>query len=241
MSTSTHRPASSALGLGWRLLAWPIAWAGWLVVRALAATWRFEPVAGRAEVEALLREPRPVLLCAWHRSLLPICAWVLSGPLRGRLPVTFLVSRSRDGELVSRLLRLWGARVVRGSSSRGGREALRALYRAVRREGSSVLALPDGPRGPERRFKPGTLVLAQTTGAPVLPLACRVSSCWRLRSWDRLIVPKPFARVRVAVGVAHAVPRELGSEGQAAELGRLEGLLDALEAGLGGEAGREPS
>jgi len=216
----------------WRLAAWPIALLGWLIVRGLAATWRMRIVQGEEHAEAVLRDGGPALLCGWHAGLYPLAAWALSAPVRRSLSTTFLVSRSRDGELVARVLRLWGARVVRGSSSAGGREALRALHRAMRKEQASVLAMPDGPRGPERVFKPGTFVLAQVAGAQVLPLACRVSSSWRLRSWDRLIVPKPFARVDLAVGEPRTPPRDLDAVGQEEALRDLEVRLESLEAGL---------
>lgn len=223
---------TTQLPLAWRLLAWPIGLLGWLIVRGLAATWRLRIAVGAEHAQALLREDGPFLLFAWHAGLYPIATWVLSPPVRRRLAPTLLVSLSRDGELVARALQFWGARVVRGSSSRGGREALRTLHRAMRKEGVSVLAMPDGPRGPERVFKPGTFVLAQVAGAPVVPLACRVSSAWRLRSWDRLLVPKPFARVDLAVGEPIPLPRELDAEEQAERLRELEGRLDELESEL---------
>jgi lysophospholipid acyltransferase (LPLAT)-like uncharacterized protein len=220
---------TSGLPLAWRLAAWPLAVLGYLLVRGLAATWRFEVVGGREHLEALIGRPRPVLPCGWHHELLPLCAWILEGPLRGALKPTFLISRSRDGELVSRVLRLWGGATVRGSSSRGGREALRALERAVRRDAASPVMLPDGPRGPARRFKPGALVLARVTRAPILGLGCSPSGAWRLRSWDRLLVPWPFARIRVVVGEPVEPPREMTPAEQDAALARVERLLDDAE------------
>ena len=221
-----------ALPWAWRLAAWPIAFLGWVVIRGLAATWRFRIVAGAEHVEALLREGGPALFCGWHSGLYPIGAWTLTPRIRRGMNMTYLLSRSRDGELAARVQRFWGGRVVRGSSSLGGREALRVLNRAMRREQASVLVMPDGPKGPAREFKAGAFVLAQVAGAPVVPIACRPSSAWRLRSWDRLLVPKPFCRVDLAFGEPEIPARELGPEGQEAALRCLELRLDELERSL---------
>jgi lysophospholipid acyltransferase (LPLAT)-like uncharacterized protein len=227
-STTTGAP----LPWAWRLAAWPIAILGWAVVRGLVATWRFRIVEGEEHAEAALAAGEPVLFCAWHAWLYPIGSWTLKARVRRRLRTTFLVSRSRDGELAARIQRFWGGRVVRGSSSRGGREALRALHRALRRDGVSVFVAPDGPRGPERVFKAGSLVLSQVSGAPIIPIACRVSSFRRLRSWDRLVVPMPFARVELAFGAPFSPPREMDADEQGAALRRLEERLSDLEQGL---------
>jgi lysophospholipid acyltransferase (LPLAT)-like uncharacterized protein len=218
--------AGTALGLGWRLVAWPAVLVTHAIVWALAATWRFQVTAGQDVVDDLRKRPRPVLVCAWHESLYPACAWLLRGPLGRALRLGLLVSHSRDGELVSRLLGLWGAHVVRGSSSLGGRAGLQALYRAVRRDGVSPLALPDGPRGPARRSKPGALVLAISARVPVVPLAFRVDRAWRLRSWDRILMPKPFARIGVLVGRPREVPDLLDPAHEAHEVRLLDARLD---------------
>lgn len=238
MSGGPPEASRPSLPLTWRLVAWPIASIAWLTVRLLAATWRYEVATGAPAALELARRGGPVLLCGWHQSLLPLSAWLLNGPLRvGHVP-TFLVSRSRDGELVSRLLRLWGARTVRGSSSRGGAEGLRALHRAIRKERASVVTLADGPRGPERQFKPGTLVLAQVNAAPLIPLACLASSAWQLGSWDRLLVPKPFARIRIALGPPVEVDRELDEAGRATLAVAMAELLNGLERDLRAAAAR---
>jgi hypothetical protein len=91
-------------------------------------------------------------------------------------------------------------RVVRGSSSRGGAQALRDLARLVRRDGAEVFLVPDGPRGPRGRAQPGAVLLAKLTGAPVVPIGLGASRKSILGSWDRFEVPHPFARVAVVLG-----------------------------------------
>lgn len=198
------------------------------IVRSLAATWRLEIVAGREIVADLLENPRPVILSFWHNRSLLALRYVDRELIRRGVDLTLLASQSRDGELVVRFARGWRMRVVRGSSTRGGREALRLLYRAIVQHRSSPVMTPDGPKGPLYQFKLGVAVLAQMTQAPLLPLGLAANRFWRLRSWDRLIVPKPFARLALVVGALQEVPRELGGEALEAERQRLEAVHDKL-------------
>ena len=172
-------------------------------VTALAprlASWAL-PLLGRtlrvrreeAPVAELWASGTPVIYVVWHARLLMLPYLYRDRGLR------VLISLSRDGEMIARLVRRFGFVVVRGSSSRGGAEGLRALARALR-EGHSVIVVPDGPRGPSETVKPGVVALARLTGAPVVPMALGASSEWRLRSWDGFRVPKPFARCVVRFG-----------------------------------------
>jgi len=154
--------------------------------------------------------------------------WILTRLHRRGLRVSVLASLSRDGELVARLARRLGLHCVRGSASRGGREAVRALYKAMRTAGTSPIVIPDGPRGPKGVFKVGGAVLAQMAEAPILPLAFAPVRAVRLRSWDRLLVPLPLTRVAVVVGAPEALPRALPSEALESERARLEAVLDAV-------------
>lgn len=189
---------------------------------------------GGERFREVVRSRRPTILVAWHHQLFLVC-WLIwkEAVLRG-LPVVVLISRSRDGTLGTEVGRLLRARVVRGSTSRGGGPALRQLTRALA-AGSTVLVIPDGPRGPARECKPGVVALGELAGVPVLPLALSVDRGWRLRSWDRMVVPKPFARVRVEVGEERLLGRldEAGREparlALAGELDRLSAVATAWE------------
>jgi len=172
-----------------------IAWAariGAILIRALGWTWRI-----RASNEDVFRRQRaagrPVIFVLWHGQLLPLLYHH-----RGE-GVAVLISEHGDGEIVARIAISLGYRTIRGSTSRGASRALIGLSRAVG-EGHDLAITPDGPRGPARSFAPGALVVAQRTGAPMVPVAVSASRGWRLRSWDSFLVPKPFARVHVAYG-----------------------------------------
>ena len=130
-----------------------------------------------------------------------------------------LASRSRDGELVARWATRFGLGVVRGSSSRGGAEALRELT-AVLRAGEDVAIVPDGPRGPRECLQPGVVVLAALTGAPVVPFGFAARPARRLASWDRFMVPLPFARAAAVFGKPCVIARDADRETARADLER---------------------
>jgi lysophospholipid acyltransferase (LPLAT)-like uncharacterized protein len=118
---------------------------------------------------------------------------------------TILVSHSKDGEFVSRVLQCFGAHVTRGSSSRGGAQALREIVRKVR-GGYHAALTPDGPRGPRYHVQPGIVAVAQKTGAAIVPVT--YSARWKkvFRSWDAFLIPLPFSRIVVIYGQPIYVP-----------------------------------
>ncbi len=164
-----------------------------LALRALGATWRLECVGS-------LPARSPFVLVGWHRGLF-VGLFVLRS--RG---LWIPLSLSRDGDLGAHALRRLGyARPPRGSSSRGGSIVLREMIRRVRR-GESGAVLPDGPRGPAFEPKPGVLALSAATGVPLVPVGVAAVPAGRLTSWDRAVVPLPFARVGVVYGTPFQVP-----------------------------------
>ena len=145
---------------------------------------------------ALVRE-QPVIFAIWHNRLLmlppPFDRWF---PTRQSIG---LISASRDGDLVSLLIERSGYGTIRGSTSRKGVIALRQLVEALA-AGSNVLFTPDGPRGPVYEVSPGVIFVAQKSGAPIVPIHVEYSSSWRLKSWDRFCVPRPFSKMRFILG-----------------------------------------
>jgi len=113
-----------------------------------------------------------------------------------------LISASRDGELLADAIKRFDYDVVRGSSSRLGASAILQLTEVLA-SGRDVVITPDGPRGPVYELGPGIIFLAQKSEAAVVPFNMEYSSYWRLKSWDRFIVPRPFSKVRVIIGQPH--------------------------------------
>ncbi len=132
------------------------------------------------------------VITLWHESFFPVI-----GTYR-HWKVTALASQHRDGRLAARILRTFGYGVVYGSSTRGGKPALDMLTRVLAR-GGVVAITPDGPRGPRRVFKPGALALCRRTRAQLYLLGVAAKPARRLKSWDRFLVPLPFARCRIRV------------------------------------------
>jgi lysophospholipid acyltransferase (LPLAT)-like uncharacterized protein len=190
-----------------------------VAVRALGATLRVTEV-GVETLQPRWAAGQPVIYAVWHGRILMV-PWLTARlrRTRGARAVRVLASRSRDGELVARWVARFGLTVVRGSSSRGGTGALRALAASVR-AGEDVAVVPDGPRGPRERLQPGLVVLASLTGAPVVPLAFAARPARCLASWDRFLVPLPFARAAVVFGKAATVPRDADRETARADLER---------------------
>lgn len=194
--------------------------AGSALLRVVGRTFRFR-VEGAEAFRELRRQGRPVIFAFWHSRILPL-AYLHRGE-----GVVVLVSRHADGEYITRVVSRLGFGVARGSSTRGGARGLRELVRHLR-SGGDVAITPDGPRGPARRFKAGALLAAQLTEAPVVPVAAGSPSAWRLGSWDRFLIPGPFARFRVRYGTPHFVPRELGDGSLETHARILEDALNRL-------------
>lgn len=138
-----------------------------------------------------------------------------------------LISGSRDGDLLTDAIDRFGFDVVRGSSSRMGASALLQLTNILT-SGRDVVITPDGPRGPVYELGPGIIFLAQKSGTAVLPMNLEYSNCWRLKSWDGFIVPRPFAKVRVLIGEPHHVRLTSTADEFEAERLRLQTTMMSL-------------
>ena len=163
------------------------------VVSLLARTWRFEFAGSYQDWRSLADGNKPYVLLAWHDAMLPLL-W--HHRKRG---MTIVVSEARDGRYLAAYARRLGFREARGSSSRGGVRAFRGAVRALK-EGGSAAFTPDGPRGPRREFKGGGVLAALLAKVPVVSVHAHAQRAWRLKSWDRMLIPKPFAKVRIAYG-----------------------------------------
>lgn len=124
---------------------------------------------------------------------------IVPGYVLRNLGVHALVSQHRDGGYLADIMALFGLGTVRGSSTRGGARAMISLAK-IARKGHSLMITPDGPRGPRHVAQPGAIFLAKKTGFPIIPIAVNISNYWELPSWDRFVLPKPFARITFTYG-----------------------------------------
>jgi lysophospholipid acyltransferase (LPLAT)-like uncharacterized protein len=200
-----------------RRIRW-IARVGAVAVRLLGWTWRVRFI--NPEIADELRARRqPFVYILWHGELLPLL-WT-----HRHRQIAVIISEHSDGEMIARVAQSLGFRTVRGSTSRGAARALLSASREV--DAGHCLAITvDGPRGPAHEVAPGALIISQRTSAPMLPTAASASRAWRLRSWDRFMIPKPFARVRVAYGEPLVMTQDSARE--AAE--HVRAVADAIEA-----------
>lgn len=129
----------------------------------------------------------------------------------GSRHVTVMISRSRDGEYAARVARWLGFRDVRGSSTRGGGRALKEIIGRMR-QGEIGGMLADGPQGPPRKAKAGSVIMARDAGVPLVPVLWGADRCWTFNSWDRYLVPKPFARVAILYEEPILVPPDAEGE-----------------------------
>jgi len=184
---------------------------------ALARTWRYT-VVNEAALKRLRADGRPFIFSLWHGHLLPLL-WH-----HRQSRVAILISEHRDGELIARTAQWLGYNLIRGSTTRGAERALLSLVRELK-SGREIAITPDGPRGPARKFAPGALIAAHRSQAPILPVAASADRAWRLGSWDRFVIPKPFARITVAYGEP-AMIESTSARAAANEGPRLEALMN---------------
>ena len=206
---------------GWRA-RWLIAF-GFHLLQLWARTLRFEVNDGAGIVGRPVKEN--YIGALWHNRLL-IFPFVLRRFFSKRRGAA-LISASRDGDLLTDAIKRFGFDVVRGSSSRLGASAILQLTNILASGGDAVIT-PDGPRGPAYELGPGIIFLAQKSGAAVLPMNMEYSSCWRLKSWDQFIVPRPFAKVRVLIGQPHRVRSTMTGEEFESERLRLQNAMMSL-------------
>jgi len=172
----------------------------------------------------------PFVYTLWHgRMVLCILAHLHEG-------IVTMASRSKDGEIIARWLVRNGYIPARGSTGKGGRAALQDMIDCVRAGHPAALTV-DGPKGPPRVAQPGILRLARETGAWILPFTGAATRPWFLKSWDRYLVPKPFARCVVGYGEPFPVPAEMP---EAEALAKIASGVDAITREVDAEVGVSP-
>jgi len=194
---------------------------GYRLVAALASTFRWR-TDGLEHLDAIARDGRSPIFAFWHGRILPATYF-----FRHRA-IVVITSENFDGEWIAGIIERFGYGTARGSTSRGARRALLQLTREMA-AGRPAAFTVDGPRGPARVAQSGAVWLAKATGNPVLPFHIESDRYWSLRSWDRTQIPKPYARVALAMGEPLDVPRDTDDAGIESARRSLETRLHALE------------
>jgi lysophospholipid acyltransferase (LPLAT)-like uncharacterized protein len=196
-----------------------IVFAGYWFIRLLGPTLRVS-VSYEEGAQKTLDE-RPLVASFWHECMIPATY------LFRDMGIRVMSSFSYDGEYMGRIIRRFGFVAVKGSSSRNPIRALLGLRRALE-EGWTVAFTLDGPRGPRRKVKPGPAGLARSSGRPMTSFHAAVEKAWVLRSWDRMMIPKPFSRVLIRVGKLIPVPSDTSDEELERHSAELQASLDRI-------------
>jgi lysophospholipid acyltransferase (LPLAT)-like uncharacterized protein len=217
--SSSWRAQPVKLRNAWMIRVAAFACAG--VARAWLATVRVCVRSADGRVHPPHPDVERFIYAFWHESLL--------APAKMRTRVKVLISQSADGELIAQVCEHLGLGTIRGSSKRGGAQALLQLLREG--ENTHVAITPDGPGGPRRQLKTGIILLASLTGLPIVPVGVGFSRVWRLRSWDRFAIPRPFSTIAGVLGEPLVVPPDLDAAGIEQHRRRVEdALLTATDA-----------
>nr|WP_321398866.1 lysophospholipid acyltransferase family protein [uncultured Desulfobacter sp.] len=194
---------------------------GLFLVRLLSATYRTAIVDPDNE-QAILRAGGQLVYASWHQRFFPGITF-----FSRRKPIAIMISQSRDGEMAARAVHIMGWRAVRGSSSRGGGQALETIKNLIG-QGYKIGHIVDGPQGPFGTVKPGLIRIAQYADLPIVPVITSGQNLWVFHSWDRFMVPKPFSRVIIRFGSPIHVPQNLDSNGFEQMQARVAQTLNEL-------------
>jgi len=209
------------LRLQQRVLLHAAPWTAWLLLRSLCSTCRLE-VIDKQHFDRVQQKHGTIVAGFWHETL----AMALN--IYRKTGYYTLTSRSFDGELAARTCAAFGLEALRGSSSRGGTEALRSLIQASQNVPGIGFTL-DGPKGPRRVAKAGVAMLSAKTGVPILPNAIVAKPCWRMtRSWDQMAFPKPFGRIICAYAAPIPPPESTDPAALEATRKQVEDSLNEL-------------
>ncbi len=206
------------------------------IVSFLNATYRVEKRIGSDIADRIIADQGTAYVpCYWHSQHL-VLSWLMRDWIRRGFKAGFIVSASVDGEVPARLAGKFGAEVIRGSAANTGALVLRDAQQMMKR-GVSIVTTSDGPLGPAFEFKAGTVLMARIGGAPMVPIGYAADRAWVLKTWDRFMIPKPFAKVAIAVGEPIEVPRSLSPE-QTEELRlqmqtAIQSLIEESQAAVG--------
>lgn len=221
-SAQTTQPEGPRTFTPWQRVQILLAsWIGYLAVRVIGPSLSWE-IIGWENHEAARQMKKSLIFAFWHSEILP-ATWFWRK--RG---IVVMASQNFDGEYIARIIRMHGYGAARGSSSRRASRALVEMIRAVRKGSEAAFTL-DGPRGPRHVAKPGVVLLAKATGAPILCFHIVARKKWVLRkSWDQTEFPRPFCRTAIFIAPPITVSPEAGDIEQAAKLRQVQETLDAL-------------
>ena len=212
------KKGTDTVGFKW----WLIGWAGKLLINFLYLFSRIDTIGYEAVAEQI--RTRRFIFALWHSRIL------LLTYAHKKLNATAMVSNSADGEIVSKVLKRYGHKTIRGSTGKGGLRALMQQIDDMRTNLRPGVVTPDGPQGPRYKVQQGVILLAQKTGVPIIPVACNSKRRKVFNSWDRFILPFPWTEGVVAYGDPIHVPHDADERVIIAYMKELESELNRITA-----------
>lgn len=203
------------------LYRYVLPYGGLILVKLISGTYRFRIVDQQKE-KAILDNKKRLIYASWHQRFFPGITFFST-----RKPIAIIISKSLDGELIARAVDILGWYPVRGSSSRGGKQALEKIKELARDE-YKVGHIVDGPQGPFGIVKPGLIKIAMAADLPIVPTITSAQRKWVFNSWDKFMVPKPFSRIIIRFGDAIHIPPEMSEDEFEENRLRVEKVLKLL-------------
>lgn len=201
------------------------------MIRLIWKTCKVRQVIGQEHLQTLLDQGKPCIPCYWHQQQIFSIRYLLdTAQATPGFNLGYLISPSADGDIATNMFSNQGVHIIRGSATRGGAQALREIYIAIRKQGISPIVTPDGPTGPIYQCKPGVAMLAQLSGAPLLPMSYSGTRIWQLRSWDRFMLPMPFSSIVIGIGAPFHVDKTLAENNFAQACEQMNERLNTISA-----------
>ncbi len=190
------------------------------IMYILGRSCNIQKIVGKEHIDRVIRTGQPTIFCFWHNNIFFLSYYLYQFVFKKGIHLTVLISQSKDAEWISRIVEKWGGSSGRGSSTRGGADALRVLAKALQKKHHSIVVTPDGPRGPKYKIQSGMISLAQLTKTPIIPLNFNANRKWVFNSWDNFILPKFFSKIVISIGKPYHIPRSI------TDLQKKEMILD---------------
>ncbi len=225
LTTKTTRQKSMKLLLT-KIKIYIISLIGYLIIKIIYLTSRETVFICERTAAYMADRDKPVIICFWHghQMLMPgVLHELFDG--HSKRKTYALISEHNDGRIIAGLIKYFDLDSIAGSSSRSAKRATMQMIKTLR-GGDNIAITPDGPRGPIHKVKTGIIKVAQISGYPIVPMAVHASSHWQLKSWDKMIVPKPFAKLSFSIGEPIHIPREISKEEVEIKSTALEEILN---------------
>ncbi len=152
-------------------------------------------VSGEEHLIQAIKSGKPIMLCSWHGRLTYASYYLF----RSKVHPWAIASKHFDAEIMAGIIQKWGFRLIRGSSSRGGKEVVRKMDEIFQTKNNIIALTNDGPRGPAKIAKPGSISIAKKHDAIIISISGTSTKYWELKSWDKFRLPKPFGFVKISI------------------------------------------